>query len=101
MLFDDVRLAQLEALSAEELDELLFGSIRLSRDGTVVCYNTFESRLSGLSKDRALARNFFSVIAPCTNNYLISERFMTEPELDARLDYVFTRRMKPTPVTLR
>jgi photoactive yellow protein len=70
-------------------------------DGEVVDYNLWESKMAGLSKERVLARNFFSEIAPCTNNYMIAERFLNEPELDATLDYVFTLRMKPTVVKLR
>ncbi len=57
--------------------------------------------MAGLSKERVLTRNFFADVAPCTNNFMVAERFLSEPELDATLDYVFTLRMKPTPVTLR
>jgi len=32
---------------------------------------------------------------------MVAERFISERELDATLDYVFTLRMKPTPVKLR
>jgi len=98
---DTAGLARLEAMSAEALDELAFGVVRMRADGEVVAYNVWESRLAGLSKERVLARNFFSDIAPCTNNYIVAERFMSEPELDATLDYVFTLRMKPTAVKLR
>ncbi|BCS33364.1 hypothetical protein TBR22_A25910 [Luteitalea sp. TBR-22] len=102
MNFDDPSvLAQLDALSAEELDTLDFGVIRMREGGDVEAYNACESRMAGLSRERVLARNFFSDVAPCTNNYLIAERFLSEPELDATLDYVFTLRMKPSPVTLR
>lgn len=98
---DTAGLAQLEAMSAQGLDELAFGVVRMRVDGEVVAYNAWESRLAGLSKERVLARNFFSDVAPCTNNYMVAQRFMNEPELDATLDYVFTVRMKPTAVKLR
>jgi photoactive yellow protein len=94
-------LAQLEAMSAQGLDELPFGVVRMRADGEVVAYNAWESKMAGLSKERVLSRNFFSDVAPCTNNFMVAERFLTEPELDATLDYVFTLRMKPTPVKLR
>jgi len=94
-------LATLEAMSAQALDDLAFGVVRMRDDGEVVAYNAWESKLAGLSKERVLARNFFSQVAPCTNNYLVAERFMNEPELDATLDYIFTLRMKPTAVRLR
>jgi len=98
---DTTGLAQLEAMSPQELDGLAFGVVRMRADGEVVAYTARESGMAGLSKERVLARNFFAEVAPCTNNYLVAERFLNEPELDATLDYVFTLRMKPTPVTLR
>ena len=98
---DTAGLAQLEAMSAQALDELAFGVVRMRADGEVVAYNAWESKMAGLSRERVLARNFFAEVAPCTNNYLVAERFMSEPELDATLDYVFTLRMKPTAVRLR
>jgi len=98
---DTAGLAQLEAMSAQGLDGLAFGVVRTRADGEVVAYNAGESKMAGLSSDRVLGRNFFADVAPCTNNYLVAERFLGEPELDATLDYVFTLRMKPTPVTLR
>lgn len=102
MNFDDATgLAQLEAISAQGLDQLTFGVVRMRTDGEVVNYNLWESNMAGLSKERVVARNFFSDVAPCTNNFLVAERFMHEPELDEMLDYVFTLRMKPTPVKLR
>ena len=102
MNFEDTAgLTQLEVMSAQGLDELEFGVVRMRADGEVVAYNLWESTMAGLSKERVLARNFFSEVAPCTNNYLVAERFMTEPELDATLDYIFTLRMKPTAVKLR
>jgi hypothetical protein len=35
------------------------------------------------------------------NNFMVAQRFEDEPEIDAKLDYVFTYRMRPTPVRLR
>jgi len=57
--------------------------------------------MAGLSRERVVGRNFFTSVAPCTNNFMVAERFMSEPELDVKMDYVFTLRMKPTPVKLR
>ena len=102
MDFEDAAgLTQLEAMSAQALDELAFGVVRMRAGGEVVAYNTWESKLAGLSKERVLARNFFADVAPCMNNFMVAERFIGEPELDATLDYVFTLRTKPTAVKLR
>ena len=85
----------------EALDELAFGVVRMRIGGEVVAYNAWESNMAGLSKERVLTRNFFADVAPCTNNYLVAERYLNEPKRDATLDYVFTLRMKPTAVKLR
>ncbi|MEI6159529.1 MAG: hypothetical protein WCP77_06835 [Roseococcus sp.] len=91
----------LEAASPAATDGLLFGVIGMSGDGTVVVYNAWEAGFAGLTPSRVIGRHFFQSVAPCTNNYMIAQRFETESELDALLDYVFTLRMSPTPVRLR
>ena len=87
--------------TALELDELLFGVVVLSLDGTVIAYNAFEAKLAGLTAGRVIGRNFFANVAPCTNNFMVAERFETEPDIDAIIDYVFTLRMTPKKVRLR
>jgi photoactive yellow protein len=91
----------LEAASLTDIDALGFGLIVMDRAATVLGYNTFESRLSGLPPEQVLGRNFFVDIGPCTNNYLVAERYRDGEDLDEGLDYVFTYRMAPTPVRLR
>lgn len=100
--FNDSRLLeQLEEASIEELDDAEFGLIVMDRRGDVVGYNAFESARAGIDASRVLGRNFFTSVGPCTNNYLISQRYLDEPDLDDVLDFVFTLRMAPTPVRLR
>ena len=94
-------LAWLEAASTQQLDTLPFGVIQMAPGGLVTAYSALESKLAGLSKERVLHRSFFAAVAPCMNNYLVSERFHAEPELDVVLDYILTLRMAPTPVKLR
>ena len=91
----------LESASFEEIDEMPFGLIVMDRAGVVVWYNTVESAQTGIAREKVLGRNFFESVGPCTNNYLISQRFIDEPDLDATIDFVFTLRMDPTPVRLR
>jgi photoactive yellow protein len=76
----------------------------------VTGYNQAESKLSGLPVDEVVGRNFFIEVGPCTNNYLIAQRYQDcaapdganqDQDLDEQLDYVFTYRMAPTPVRLR
>jgi photoactive yellow protein len=101
-LFADERLLDLlEDASLERIDELDFGLIAMDRGGKVLGYNTFESQRAGIARERVIGRNFFVDIGPCTNNYMVAERFHSGEDLDEEMDYVFTLRMAPTPVTLR
>ncbi len=89
----------------DELDLLDFGVIVGDLDHRVVAYNAYESARAGISPERVLGRHLFDEVAPCTNNYLVSQRYVDALELgqdlDEELDYVFTLRMAPTPVRLR
>lgn len=98
---DDDILSKLERASATDKDSADFGIIELDVEGKVTGYNPFESRLSGLSPERVLGHHFFTAVAPCTNNFMVAQRFEDEAELDAVIDYVFTLKMKPTKVKLR
>jgi photoactive yellow protein len=94
-------LDQLEAADGPALDALSFGVVAMSDDGAVISYNLAESQLSGLTPANVIGLNFFTSVAPCTNNFLVAHRFETEPVLDVIVDYVFTLRMKPVAVRLR
>jgi len=95
--------ATLESAADDPLlyDGLGFGLVGMQHDGTVVAYNQIEAKFSGIPATRVLERNFFVDVAPCTNNYMVSGRFESEPELDMTIDYVFTLKMRPTRVQLR
>ena len=82
-------------------DQLDFGLVAMDLDGTVVAYNRCESEAAGISPDQCIGLNFFSDVAPCTNNYLVAGRFEEEANLDETIDYVFTLKMRPTRVKLR
>lgn len=94
-------LASLEGVEFALFDALEFGLVVMDQDGKVLAYNANESRRSGLDAARVIGRNFFTDVGPCTNNHLIAERYREQRDLDDVLDYVFTFRMKATPVTLR
>ena len=94
-------LARLEDMSESEIDELRFGVIGFDAEENVTVYNRFESAHAGLDRERVLGQGLFTEVAPCVNNFLVAERYRTEATLDEQLDYVFTLRMRPTPVRLR
>jgi photoactive yellow protein len=95
--------AQLDAMrnDSASYDGLDFGLVAMDLDGTVVAYNRVESQLAGLSQERVIGLEFFTDVAPCTNNYLVSGRYQEAASLDEFLDYTFTLKMRPTPVRLR
>ncbi len=57
--------AAVERLSADALDALPFGAIRLDAEGEVTVFSGSEKRLSGYGDRPALGRHFFTRIAPC------------------------------------
>ncbi len=102
MNFDDPHLlAWLDAANAETLDTSAFGIVGMNPSAIVVNYNAFESRLSGLAPERVFGRNFFIDVAPCTNNFMVAQRFEDEAHLDETIPYVFTFKMSPRRVHLR
>lgn len=102
MQFSDVNIGDaLAELDEAAIDALEFGVIRMGLDGVVVAYNSYESRLAGISPTRVLGKHFFTEVAPCTNNYLVASRFEECAVLDEQLPYVFTVRMRPRNVELR
>ncbi len=100
--FDEAGLLdRLEAMTVPELDALDFGVIAFGPDRIVTLYNAPESRFAGLQPGRVIGRHLFEEVAPCLNNFMVSQRFDDEPELDDTIPFVLTLRMRPTPVRLR
>ena len=100
-LNDDNLLVQLQQATDQSLDEADFGIVKMDLSDQVLFYNRYESQLSGLAIKDVVGQNFFVQVAPCTNNFMIAQRYHDEAHLDEVVDYVFTYRMKPTKVTLR
>jgi photoactive yellow protein len=98
---DPLLLDALESAALADIDGIGFGLVVMDRDGIVLGYNQRESRLSGLPPAKVTGRNFFVDVGPCTNNYLVAQRYADSDDLDEQLNYVFTFRMAPTPVRLR
>ena len=106
--FDDAdALDQLCRADPAALDTLDYGVIGFGLDAEAVVqrYNRTESVGSGLALAEVMGRPLFGEVAQCMNNYLVAQRFEDAladgTVLDAQLPYVFTLRMRPTPVVLR
>jgi len=60
--------------------------------------------MAGVPVPSAMGKNFFTQVAPCTNNRLFFGRFkdgVSAGELDTEFNYTFTYKMKPTNVVIR
>lgn len=90
---------QLRDASEETLNSAAFGIIRLSDDGVVQFFNTYESDLSGVAPEDAVGQNYFNELAPCSNNRVFYGRFrdgLKNGEMDEHFTYTFTYKMRPT-----
>lgn len=99
-----VNVSRLPMMSPTELDNQPHGIIQVDDQGTVKYYNRWESQMSGVSPDSAVGRNFFTQVAPCTNNRLVFGRFKSgvgKNDLNTEFNYTFTYRMKPTNVRIQ
>jgi photoactive yellow protein len=97
-------LSQLPGLSRAAADAQSFGVVQVGDDGAVRLYNKWESTLAGVPVSSAEGRNFFTQVAPCTNNRLVFGKFkdgVQRGQLDAEFNYTFTYKMKPTNVAIR
>ncbi len=63
-------------LDGSEIDSLPFGLISVDRHGVIEQYNTFESKMARLAKERVIGRNFFTDVAPCAAVGDFMGRFM-------------------------
>jgi len=63
--FNDVERQSLSQLASSGLEQLPMGAILLDHTLRVVGYNEAETRITGLSRDKVLGREFFVEIAPC------------------------------------
>ncbi len=91
----------LESMNQDAMDQLDFGVIRMDKNGHIKAYNTYELELSGNQREEVLEKDFFQQIAPCTNNFMVAEKYQANIALDEEIDYIFTYRMQPTKVKLR
>ena len=97
---DPAILSWLDSQSENAYDELPFGVVKMNYSGTITAYSSAQSVLSGISKENAIGKKFFTQVAPCTNNFMVAEKY-SKDALDETLPYMFTYVTKPTPVELR
>jgi photoactive yellow protein len=94
---------QMKDLTEAELEQLPFGAIQLDTSGRILRYNGFESKLSGIHKNRALGKHFFTELAPCTNVKEFYGRFqegVARKRMHEKFRYHFSFKKNPIDVTI-
>ena len=94
----------LNTLTPSQLDDLPCGAVKVDDGGVVRFYNRYESELAGITPEEAIDKNFFTEVAPCTNNKLFRgcfTRAVGEAAADAVFSYTFTYKMRPTEVLVQ
>jgi len=97
-------LGQMPNIARDAADNQPFGVVKMDDNGVIQIYNKWEADLAGIQQSSAEGKNFFTQIAPCTNNRLVFGKFkdgVAKGELDTEFAYTFTYKMKPTNVVLR
>ncbi len=88
----------------DQLNLLEFGAVQVDDTGIVKSYNKYESELGNTPISDALGKNFFTQVAPCTNNRLIFGKFkdgVAANFLDTEVNFVFTYKIRPVNVTVQ
>jgi photoactive yellow protein len=92
----------LEQYDAKDFNDFGYGVVRMDRSGGIKAYNSYNSDLASDANKDVIGQNFFTQVAPCTNNFMVAEKYNDfGTELDETLDYILTYRVKPAQVTLR
>jgi len=94
-------LGSLSFVNADTADRAPYGIVKVDDSGKILLYNRYEAELAGIAPSAAVGRNFFTEIAPCTNNKLFFGRFqagVAAGSLNTEFNYTFTYKLKPTNV---
>jgi photoactive yellow protein len=97
-------LENLGSLSAAQADSFNFGVVKLDEKGQILLYSKFNYDHFAYSNSKnVIGRNYFTEVAPCSNNFLFSGRFLRGVEmgvLNQVFDYVFTYKIEPVKVRI-
>lgn len=93
----------LGSFTRNDADACDFGVVKVDDSGVIQLYNRYESELAGVIPSAAEGKNFFTQVAPCSNNGLFYGAFkkgVAAGHLNTSFPYTFTYRMKPTNVKI-
>lgn len=99
---------QLEGITLEQANEKInFATVELDDDGNILMYSKQNKEwfAPNMDESEVLGKNYFTEIAPCTNNFLFQGRFqrMVQSGTVHRsqpFDYVFTYKIRPTKINV-
>lgn len=94
-------LANLAAFTRDQADACDFGVTQVDDSGRILLYNRYQSALGNVPVHAAEGQNFFTQLAPCTNNAIFAGTFrksVAAGEMNVIFAYTFTFRMRPTGV---
>ncbi|WP_041397211.1 photoactive yellow protein [Spirochaeta africana] len=84
-----------------KINDLAFGAIKLDKDGRILSYNQAEGAITGRDPKEVIGKNFFTEVAPCTNQPEFYGKFkqgVAADNLNTMFEYVFDYQMTPTKV---
>lgn len=91
----------LAKMTAKDIDNLAFGAIKLDKTGKILSYNKAEGDITGRKPEEVIGKNFFTEVAPCTNQHEFYGKFKEGVEsgnLNTLFEYTFDYQMTPTKV---
>jgi photoactive yellow protein len=100
---DESLYQKIDTMKPKELDELPQGAIQLDVSGKILKYNLYEQRLANVKPEKAVGRNFFTELAPCTDVKEFHGRFIEgvkKKELHETFRYHFSFATDPTDVSI-
>lgn len=88
-------------LGDNKIDDLAFGAVKIDDNGIIEWYNKAEGAITGRRPEEVIGKNFFTEVAPCTNQPTFYGKFkegVAKGELNTLFEYVFDYKMQPTKV---
>ncbi|GAB6091274.1 PAS domain-containing protein [Spirochaeta dissipatitropha] len=91
----------MSSLNDSDINGLAFGAIKLDAAGRILSYNKAEGDITGRDPKAVIGKNFFTEVAPCTNQPEFYGKFkagVASDDLNTMFEYVFDYKMTPTKV---
>jgi len=98
------RLDTMTALDLTALSDLGLSAVQVDDDGIILSINPAALDLAGVSLADSMGHNFFTELAPCTNNRIFRGVFVKGVNAGAMnvvFFYAFTYRLSPTEVKVQ